>query len=67
MSAMLKVTSCSISLLLACSLAFPAIAQKEEPGAELANVVQQASKRWQEYVDLFKDLTSVETKTTEVY
>ena len=57
MSAMLKVTSCTISLLLACSLAFPALAQKEEPGTELANVVQQASKRWQEYIDLFKDLS----------
>jgi hypothetical protein len=66
MSAILKVTTCTISLLLACSLAFPTIAQKEEPGTELANVLQQASKRRQEYVNLFKDLTAVETKITEL-
>ncbi len=66
MSAMLKATSCTISLLLACSLAFPSIPQMEKSGTELANVLQQASKRRQEYVGLFKDLTAVETKTTEL-
>ena len=38
----------------------------ENPGTELANVLQQASKRRQEYVGLFRDLTAVETKTTEL-
>ena len=66
MSAILKVTSCTMSLILAFSLAFPSFAQKEESGTETANVLQEAKKRWQEYVDLFKDLTAVETKTTEL-
>jgi hypothetical protein len=63
---MTNTASCTISCLLICCFAFPFLAKKQDPRAELTNVLQQATRQRQEYVDLFKDLTAVETKTTEL-
>jgi hypothetical protein len=63
---MAKVEFWKMASLLVCCLALPSLAQQEEPRSDLANVLQEATKRRQEYVALFKDLTAVETKTTEL-
>jgi len=53
-------SSCLIAFCLAITAA-PQIAQ-----SDLAAILQTAASRRQEYVETFKDLTAVETKTTEI-
>jgi hypothetical protein len=56
----------TIAILLSFSVAIPPLAQQDKTADPLANVLKQASQRRREYIDLFKDLTAVETKTTEL-
>jgi len=61
---MSKVLLSASASLLICCLAFTALGQTAQ--SNLAAVLLQAAIRRQEYVDTFKNLTAVETKTTEL-
>jgi uncharacterized protein YihD (DUF1040 family) len=60
-----KVLLAASACLIACSLALTTPGQVAQ--SDLAAVLLQAANRRQEYVDTFKDLTAVETKTTELF
>lgn len=62
---MSKVLLAASTSLIACSLALTAPGQVAQ--SDLAAVLQQAANRRQEYVETFKNLTAVETKTTELF
>jgi hypothetical protein len=62
---MSKVLLSASAWLMVCSLGLNALGQVAQ--SDLAAVLLQAANRRQEYVDTFKNLTAVETKTTELF